>query len=148
MEEINVIEMNRIIHEDNSAFLCGNGFSMNFDEDFCNIFDRLYEAHKELIKNSKYETKSNIYFSKKCKGNFNNVKQYLRDSSKNDLYEIFDDGIIFSKYILENELLINALVKNGFTTDLVFGVREINLLEEIYTVGITEGANHVNMALS
>jgi len=40
------------------AFLCGNGFSMNFDSGFSNIHSRLYEVHKSLYKNTKYKVKS------------------------------------------------------------------------------------------
>ncbi|HDF3128780.1 TPA: hypothetical protein PC487_003497, partial [Clostridioides difficile] len=58
MEDINIEKISNIIKENNSVFLCGNGFSINFDNDFRNIFNRLYESHKILIHNSKYEINS------------------------------------------------------------------------------------------
>ncbi|MFT8348823.1 hypothetical protein [Clostridium saccharoperbutylacetonicum] len=51
MKEIDVKEIDRIINENSCVFLCGNGFSMNFDKNFSNIFDRLYDAHKSLLHN-------------------------------------------------------------------------------------------------
>ena len=34
MKDINVEYLENIIKENNCAFLCGNGFSINFDKDF------------------------------------------------------------------------------------------------------------------
>lgn len=53
--ELNSKELNQIICENTAMFLCGNGFSINFDKDFSNIYDRLFEAHKSLMRNGKYE---------------------------------------------------------------------------------------------
>ncbi len=48
-------ELEKIVQKQPVAFLRGNGFSINFDSDFANIYDRLYEAHKLLIQSGKYD---------------------------------------------------------------------------------------------
>lgn len=40
MREITNKERENIVLKQPSAFLCGNGFSINFDNDFTNIYDR------------------------------------------------------------------------------------------------------------
>jgi len=82
---MNIDEFNRKIENNNSALLIGNGFSINFDENFGNIFDRLYLAHKDVIYKSKYHVKSNKRFRKKCYDNFESIKQYLRRRHKSTL---------------------------------------------------------------
>lgn len=41
--EIPLNYFNELIGRSKSMFICGNGFSMNFDSDFGNIYDRLYD---------------------------------------------------------------------------------------------------------
>ena len=36
--------------EKSSVFLCGNGFSINFDKDFVNIYNRLYAGYFNYFK--------------------------------------------------------------------------------------------------
>ncbi len=64
MKEITYKELEKIVQKQPTAFLCGNGFSINFDSDFANIYDRLYEAHKLLIQSGKYDVKANNSFKK------------------------------------------------------------------------------------
>ncbi len=76
---IDLIEFERVLDENKSAFLCGNGFSMNFDSNFSNIFDRLYDAHKELLEHSQYKVNApKPAFNKKCKDNYNSAKTILQ----------------------------------------------------------------------
>lgn len=65
MNNISFEELIEVIEKQNAAFLCGNGFSMNFDDVFSNIYDRLYEAHRILIRYGEYSVKvNNKKFSK------------------------------------------------------------------------------------
>lgn len=64
MREITNKELENIVLKQPSAFLCGNGLSINFDNDFINIYDRLYEAHKLLLHSGKYDVKANNLFKK------------------------------------------------------------------------------------
>ncbi|WP_242143226.1 MULTISPECIES: hypothetical protein [unclassified Bacillus cereus group] len=82
-EEISLNYFNELIDRNKSMFLCGNGFSMNFDSDFENIYDRLYDGHKELLVNSEYKVNAgDRAFSKKFKDNYKNVLRYLKYISK------------------------------------------------------------------
>ncbi|MGM0901917.1 MAG: hypothetical protein ACQEXB_12600 [Bacillota bacterium] len=105
-KEINILEFNEYIDKNKSAFLCGNGFSMNFDTDFGRIYDKLLSSHKNVIYNSSYEIKANKNFTRKCMENFQSVKKFLRNISEDYLYGIFNDALIFAESIRENKKLI------------------------------------------
>ena len=77
MKEITYEELEKIVQKQPTAFLCGNGFSINFDSDFANIYDRLYETHKLLIRNGKFEVKANNSFQKIFKDNYKSVCKYV-----------------------------------------------------------------------
>ncbi|NFL34502.1 hypothetical protein FDB64_05330 [Clostridium botulinum] len=143
MKEINIAETEIIINKNTCAFLCGNGFSMNFDENFCNIFDRLYNAHKNLLHNSSYNvySKVNARFKHKCIDNYRNVLSYVRGFSEKQLYKIFDDGLIFAQSIIENKELINYFKENHLIIELTFGRSELDLIEEICLAKKKEAVN-------
>lgn len=146
MKEINISEMKEIINKNNCAFLCGNGFSMNFDNGFCDIFDRLYDAHKNLVRNSIYKIEAtNIYFKKKCLDNYKNVLQYVRNFSRNRLENIFNDGVIFAKSIIEDKSLITLLKDNNFIDKLEFGTTQLDLVEAIYKSYEDKNFRNVNI---
>ncbi|MBV4414671.1 hypothetical protein [Clostridium tyrobutyricum] len=147
MNRINILEMNKILDHNSSLFLCGNGFSINFDNDFGNIFDRIYEAHKVLIHNGKYtvEKHTNIYFKKKCLDNYKNVLQYIRYFSEDELKNIFKDGYKFAKSIIENKIILEELEKNDLINKLTFDRSQLNLLYEIANIESEESINKVNI---
>ena len=147
MCKINVSEMNEILNRNNSLFLCGNGFSMNFDSNFGNIFDRLYEAHKILIHNGKYkvEKHTNMYFKKKCLDNYKNVLQYIKYFSENELKNIFKDGYKFAKSIIENKIILTELKENDLISELTFGRSQLNLLYEIINIRSEKDINKINI---
>ena len=88
----------------NKALICGNGFSMNFDTDFGNIMDRLYESHLNLKRYGEFDIISNIpEFKAKGIENYNSVLSYLNSYSKEKLYNLFEEALKFGKVILSNE---------------------------------------------
>lgn len=147
MSELKIEEFEKILNYKKCAFLCGNGFSMNFDNCFGNIYNNLYKSYKTLLHNSEYGTSrlTNYRFNSKCKENYNAVKDYLRNVSENEFYEIFNDGIKFAKIIVENHKLIAELKEKNLINNLVFGKSQLNLVQSIYEVGINRGAQYVNI---
>lgn len=143
--ELSLIEFNTTIESNKSAFLCGNGFSMNFDWDFGSIFDRLYSAHKELLYNSLYSIKGSALFNKKCKQNYNNLKQRLRHVSEADLYKIFEDALLFAESMKECPILIEELLELNMVDNLVFKLSQIDILNQICDIGSTKGVRFVNI---
>lgn len=151
MNNLTINEFNKILENNNCAFICGNGFSVNFDSCFSDIYDRLYDACKTLFHNGEYCTSSNKKFNSKCKENYNSVKDYLRSIQKNKFYEIFDDGVKFAESIILNRKLVeeleNAEDDRGRTIlhNLIFNKNELMLIKSIYEVGISKGSKYVNI---
>ncbi|WP_102692354.1 hypothetical protein [Rummeliibacillus pycnus] len=144
-EEIKILNFEEHLDNHNTAFLCGNGFSMNFDSDFRNIYQNLYIYHKKVIYNSSYKVKANENFRHKCIENFKSVKQFLRNISEDGLYKIFEDAFIFAKTIKENKRLVEELWEKKKIKSLVFGLSEIDILNQICEIGENKGITYVSI---
>lgn len=145
MREITNKELENIILKQPSAFLCGNGFSINFDNDFANIYDRLYEAHKLLLHSGKYDVKANNLFKKVFKDNYKNVCKYVYTYKQKDIEEVFLSGVDFAESIIKNEDLLKKLDDMGYIHKLVFGKSELDLIKSIARVGKKRGYKFVNI---
>lgn len=145
MKEITCKELEKIVQKQPAAFLCGNGFSINFDSDFANIYDRLYEAHKLLIQSGKYDVKANNSFNKIFKDNYKSVRKYVYTYKQKDIEKIFVSGVCFAESIIKDVELIEKLNSNGYIHKLVFGKTELDLLESIASVGNKRGYRAVNI---
>lgn len=145
MSEISILEFNEHITKYKTAFLCGNGFSMNFDSGFGTIYENLFTSHRAVIYNSTFDVKSNKAFTRKCNENFKSVKQYLRNISEDTLYEIFDDALIFAETIIENSKLIDEMWYKKIITRLVFGLSQIDIVNRICEIGRSKGIKFVNI---
>lgn len=145
MKEITYKELEKIVQKQPSAFLCGNGFSINFDNDFANIYDRLYEAHKLLLRSGKYDVKANNLFKKVFKDNYKNVCKYVYTYKQKDIEEVFLSGIYFAESIIKDVDLIKKLDDKGYVNKLVFGKSELDLVESIARVGKKRGYKFVNI---
>lgn len=145
MKDISCEEMISILENQNTAFLCGNGFSINFDKDFGNIYDRLYDAHKAVIRNGQFNVKANRNFNKVYKDNYNSVIKYLRFFDEKRISDIFIDGVIFAQSILDDTDIIFNLKQEKLIKELTFGVSELSLVENIAKVGKNKGYKYVNI---
>lgn len=142
-DEIN--EFEKIICKSNSLFLCGNGFSINFDSDFSNIYERLFEAHKYFLNNHIYEVNGNKNFNTKTLQNFKVIKEKLKRLDKDKFEKIFTDAIIFANSVLDNEELIEELFEQGLFSNLTFGFSQLDVLKEMSYVEKTKGINSINI---
>lgn len=138
-------DLNNELSSHNYAFLCGNGFSINFDSGFSNIHSRLYENHKQISKCIKYEINSAPNFKKKLNDNYKSILKELKYISKDDFYKIFDDGIKFAKSIVECKGLEQELRQNGCIDELVFKKSQWTSLVSLYQQGVSHGAAYVNI---
>lgn len=137
---MNFNELYKFIKSNNSMFLCGNGFSMNFDSDFSNIMDRLYTSHQLLIKKAKFkvhQTNANKLSQKAYLKVLDNLKLIKEETFK----KIFIHGKLFATYILEDKCLVNIL-NEKYITNLVTGVNQIEILKGI---AFTENINYINI---
>jgi hypothetical protein len=121
------------IENDNSLFLAGNGFSINFDSDFNSIYSKLHSAHKEVIYKSEAVFKGGKPFNKKAKDNYKNVLSYVRNYKEDNFVKLFEDAYKFAVSIECNANLKVMLEK--YITRLTFGVSQFSVLEAIVSAG-------------
>ena len=151
MGDLTITEFKERLLNSKCAFICGNGFTINFDSYFSNIYERLYDSCKILFHNGEYSISSNRNFTSKCKTNYNSIKDNLRSISKDKFYKIFDDGVKFAESIMINENLIEELKNakfndgNSIIHDLIFNKNELVLVKSIYEVGTSKGSKYINI---
>lgn len=145
--EIDLKDFEHQIENSNSAILLGNGFSVNFDRCFLNIYDRLYAAHLKLVsKEIQYILKdSNQKFKNKFKNNYLNVLRKHRFFSESDVHGLFQDGLKFANTIYKNEKLIDELIQKNRITKLVFDFSQLDVLRNICEVGNLKGYSSINI---
>lgn len=145
MREITYQELEDILDKKPTMFLCGNGFSINFDYDFKNIYDRLYSTHKWIMRNGKYNVKAKSAIKRIFTDNYNSIIKYLRNIKEKDMQDIFKSGIDFAESIIENKDLCEELKSRKLLHELVFGKSELDLVKSIYCVGRNRGYRYVNI---
>lgn len=133
------------VNKNNCAFLCGNGFSINFDDGFRFIHERLYYTHKQLYRNTNYIIKSNAAFIKKLKDNYSAVLKKIKYIKENDFYKIFDDGIKFASSIIQTEGIIDELEEAKLIRHLVYDLSQLTGLYSIHEIGNSKGASFINV---
>lgn len=143
--DINLTTLNEILDENINMFVAGNGFSINFDKGFYNIYDNLDKAHKNVIYKTKYEINSGSAFKKKYYDNLEAVMHYIRFYKKKDIEEIFENGIEFSSSIVNNEKLLAFFNESNILTSLTFGMSELDILKELKDIGSKKGYKYVNI---
>lgn len=145
MDKININELSNILEYSHSAFLCGNGFSINFSKDFSNIYDRLFESHQILKRKGKFYISSNTVLKSILKDNYNSVFKYLYNITEKSLLKIFEDGVVFAKSVISNDDLLKDLENSDYLTNLTFGRNELSLVYEIAERGSVNGIKWINI---
>lgn len=143
--DISLSDLNKILANDTNMFISGNGFSINFDKGFYNIYDNLENAHKNVIHKTKYEINSGRAFKKKYYDNFESVMRYVRFYKKKDIEKIFEDGVEFSTSIINNKKLLALFNKKNALTSLTFGMSELDMLKELQSIGSKKGYKYINI---
>ena len=142
LEEININGLNEIIGQGKCSFLYGNGFSMNFDSSFGDIYNRLYENHRLIMKNFKIDCSSpNSTFKNKAITNFKKVKEYVKNFDRRKIRALFEDGIKFAKSINSNEKIKEELLNSPYIIKLVSGETQLTILDELCSCETLEGIN-------
>ncbi|MGN7283495.1 hypothetical protein ACTHP3_00920 [Shouchella rhizosphaerae] len=145
MNELSINELKQLLENKKSAFISGNGLSMNFDNSFCDIYSDLFKAHKKVIFQTEYDVKANKAFKNKLTTNYKSVLQHLRLIDERQLNLLFEDGILFGKSILENDALYEELKRKSYFNVLKFGLSQWDILKQIYDIGEKKGFSYVNI---
>ena len=105
MDIITYDEFNEIIFNNKASLLCGNGFSINFDERYKwdNLVNSLYSTHINLPSHYSFNVISNDIYKAVLSNNFKNVMKIIkRMRTKQQFYSIFVDAVDFLHTILDN----------------------------------------------
>ncbi len=133
------------ISKNNTALLTGNGFSINFDPDFANIYDRLYIGHKQVLSKTDLKIKANNQFRKRLLENYNSIRQFSRTFANDTFEKIFKDAILFAKFIIDNDDIKKTIIDHKEYHELTFGFSHLSITESIYTIGSKKGYTFVNI---
>lgn len=140
-KELTLSEFEKLTSDTNSSIICGNGFSINFDNRLSmnNLGKSLYRAHCTWKTHSNYKIISNAAFEDGLKTNYNGAKRTIsRINSEQDLENFFKCAITFACQIVEDGNTVKWLSDNGFNSKLVFGFSQIDILNELISQAKTK----------
>ncbi|MFK3936543.1 hypothetical protein ACI2JA_03375 [Alkalihalobacillus sp. NPDC078783] len=119
MGNITIKEYEDIISLEKSAIIMGNGFSINFDWSFANIYDGLFDAHKLLLKKGRFRMKAaNPTYEKKGLQGYQNVLAALKNLKEDELNEVFKDGVVFLESLCKDSLLLTKINNTNYFSTL------------------------------
>ena len=123
MNKIKIDFFEELISAQNTGLIVGNGFSMNFDSCFSNIYGRLKEGSYALSKNGIFSISPSAKPHTKAviKENYNNVLRYVRTLNQKQLEEIFKDAVAFAGLITTNSTIWDFLNQNKHLNRLKIG---------------------------
>lgn len=143
---MNLEDFKAILERENTAFLLGNGFSMNFDTCFGNIHERLFDTHKILLSSTNYRVNSpNAIFKKKLSNNYKSVLSEIKYFDNTKFQQIFLDAILFAESIVTFHDMEKHLRETKLISELSFGITQFDGITQIYNVGKSKGAEKVNI---
>lgn len=149
-EYIDYNQLLKYISNTKSAFLCGNGFSINFDERYkiSNLVDRLYQVHCYLYNTSSNHT-YNIHGNNKLKKTLtknykNTLKVITQIKNKKSFEQFFEDAISFAYSIIKNTNVINWIKSNNYNPNLAFELSPLDLVYDITNQSKKYGTMYVN----
>lgn len=147
MSKININEFESLISKQRAGLIIGNGFSMNFDSSFGNIYSLLKEGTYTLIKNGNFTISpaAKPLTKEIIKTNYNNVLKYVRTLKQEQLEEIFIDAIDFAKFITTNLTIWNFLDQSKYLHRLKIAPDMLEITKNIYQIGSTKGFQYVNI---
>lgn len=149
-KEISINQLMDEIITNKSVFLCGNGFSVNFDESYKldNLAKTLYQTHCHLKSNKSYDMISKQPFKRICKENFNQTIKILdKIYNENDFNNLFESAVLFAQSILSSKITIDWLKNHTYNNTLTFGLSSLDLVESIIYQASTYGIMQVNYEL-
>lgn len=147
---INEISFNELMEEVvnvTSAFLCGNGFSINFDDDYKaqNLVKRLFSTHCYLKGYGSYDIISNKSYKFALNENYKATKKIIdKINCEKAFLDLFSDAVSFARSIVENESVIFWLNDNEFNSKLTFGLSHLDLVRSIVSQANSNGDLYVN----
>lgn len=135
------------IKEENSSFLCGNGFSINFDSYYSlnALTKRLWNTHCHVENYRNYDVVSNPTHKYVFEENFKLVRKALKAiKSEKNFSAMFSCAVDFANSLITNQQALDWLDENNYKSSLVFGLNRIDLVSFISEQAKQNGDMFVN----
>ncbi|WP_445487320.1 hypothetical protein [Niallia sp. 03133] len=148
MPKISLETFEKTIKNNNSGLIIGNGFSMNFDPQFGNIYDSLKEGIFSIYKYGNFSISPDAkpITRQTINHNYKTVLNYVRSMNQQQLEKIFEDGVVFAAFITENQHINNYLKNNKHILDhFKIGQNMLEITANIYRIGKLKGFKYVNI---
>ncbi len=133
-DKLSYDELIKLISDNKSALICGNGFSINFDDRYTcrNLMKSLYTAHKYVLNHYDYSIKANNNFKDVFRTNFNGARKEMEHlDTKEKFNAFFDDAVNFVRTIIDSPSVLEWLEESKVDYTLEFGLRCTDLLRNI-----------------
>lgn len=146
-KEIEYDSFLQFIKEKNSSFLCGNGFSINFDSNYTlfALTKRLWTTHCHIENHRNYDVVSNPTHKHTYEENFKLVRKVLKAiRSEKDFIAMFSCAVDFANSLITNQQVLDWLDENNYKSILVFGLNKIDLVTSILEQAKQNGEMFVN----
>lgn len=135
------------ISKNKSAFICGNGFSINFDKKYSanSLSNSLFSTHKHLKSFQQYDVISDTKYKNMMITNYKATKRIINKINTEISFEsLFSDAVKFADSIISNSKVIDWLNENSCNLKLQFGLDQLYLVESIVNQANTNGVLNVN----
>lgn len=137
----------KCVKREKSTFLCGNGFSINFDSNYTlsALSSRLWNTHNYMDAFRQYDVISNKKYKDIFEKNFKcTIKSLKTIKSEKDFISLFSSAVDFADSLIGNTTALDWLKENGYENELVFGLKRIDLVYSISEQAKRSGDMFVN----
>ena len=146
-DSISYNDFARKIASNRSAFICGNGFSINFDNKFSasSLSSSLYSTHCHLKSFQHYDVVANNNYKEMMLTNYKCAKKVINKiNTERDFVAFFYDAVKFAHIIIDDITVLNWLEKNNYNSKMTFGLQQLDLVKEIVFQADNYGVLNVN----
>ncbi|PFC60784.1 hypothetical protein CN266_25495 [Bacillus cereus] len=132
---------------ENKALIVGNGFSINFDYSFANIYSSLNKGKNALLKSGEFcisvGAKPDTRYV--LKTNYQSVLSFVRNMNQSKLENIFNDALKFADFIVNTAVILEQLLESKYIHKLKTAPNMIEITENIAKVGKEKGIQYINI---
>lgn len=140
-------ELSDFFTENRNALIVGNGFSMNFDKDFGNLYFRLPDAHIDLKAIGQFQVSIGAKPETKRMLNtgFEIIYEKFHGFEQIDYEHFFNSAIEFASLLKENQLLKDTILRSRHLNQIRFVPNLYEVAVRLSKVGTRGGFNKVNL---
>ena len=132
---------------DKKALIIGNGFSINFDRSFANIYGALNKGKNNLLKLGDFDISLGAKPKTKqaLKTNYSKVLNFVRNMNQSKLEKIFIDALEFAEFITITPEISRMLLDSKYIHKSKTAPNMVEITERIAKIGKEKGIHYVNI---